>query len=294
MPAPSARRPRPSSKSWTRVWWRLDRALDAHPAARRGAVLRRPRAPRGHDGARRPPRVAALHRGLARRARRRLRGARGARAALLRRHRAQRRPRRGPPRPRRVRALHPRQPPRDLVRGAVGLHASFTVSDATVRDAARLARALGAPSTSTSPRTIADVEDARARGHAGPPRAPPRRRRAPARLHPRAPRRPQPVAGALVQRQGRQPGRRARPRRAAVLAHRRREPDHRRVRRPVPDDHRAQGAGRLRLPRPARRHRPVRPHPPPRDLALTGNYARGGIAISRIMAAAASPSCPRA
>ena len=53
-------------------------------------------------------------------------------------------------------------------------------------------------------------------------------------------------------------------------ADRRREPDHRRVRRPLPDDHRPQGARRLRLPRPADRHRAVRPDPPPGDLAVDG------------------------
>ena len=51
-------------------------------------------------------------------------------------------------------------------------------------------------------------------------------------------------------------------------AHRRREPDHRRVRRPLPDDHGPQGARRLRLPGAADRHRPVRPDPPPGDLAV--------------------------
>ena len=50
--------------------------------------------------------------------------------------------------------------------------------------------------------------------------------------------------------------------------HRRRQPDHRRVRRPLPDDHRPQGARRLRLPGAAGRHRPVRPDPPPGDLAV--------------------------
>ena len=85
---------------------------------------------------------------------------------------------------------------------------------------------------------------------------------------PQGRRRPQPVAGPLVQRPRRRPGRRARARRAAVVADRRREPDHRRVRRPLPDDHRAQGARRLRLPGAADRHRPVRPDPPPGDLAV--------------------------
>ncbi|MEZ5295913.1 MAG: hypothetical protein R2697_06460 [Ilumatobacteraceae bacterium] len=79
-------------------------------------------------------------------------------------------------------------------------------------------------------------------------------------------------------------GRRARPHRAAHRADRGRESDHRRVRRPFPDDHRPQGARGVRLPAPRvvtgqfdpARHRAIWPS--------TGNYARGGIAISRIMA----------
>ena len=62
--------------------------------------------------------------------------------------------------------------------------------------------------------------------------------------------------------------RRPRPRRAAARAHRRRGADRRRARRPLPDDPRAQGAGRLRLPRAAARHRAVRPDAQPRGLAL--------------------------
>ena len=85
---------------------------------------------------------------------------------------------------------------------------------------------------------------------------------------PQGRRRPQPVAGPLVQRPRRRPRRRARARRAADVADRRREPDHRRLRRPLPDDHRPQGARRLRLPGAADRHRTVRPDPPPGDLAV--------------------------
>ena len=40
------------------------------------------------------------------------------------------------------------------------------------------------------------------------------------------------------------------------------------ARRPLPDDPRSQGSRRLRLPRATRRHRPVRPDAPPRDLAF--------------------------
>ena len=51
-------------------------------------------------------------------------------------------------------------------------------------------------------------------------------------------------------------------------ADRRRRPDRRRPRRPLPDDRRPQGPGRLRLPRPADRHRPVRPERSARGLAV--------------------------
>ena len=60
--------------------------------------------------------------------------------------------------------------------------------------------------------------------------------------------------------------------------------DRRRARRPLPDDRRAQGARRLRLPRAAARHR--RSSIPTRQRAVwpsTGNYCRGGVAISRIL-----------
>ena len=55
-----------------------------------------------------------------------------------------------------------------LVRGAVGLHASFTVSDDTVREAGELARELGAVVHVHLAEDRADVEDARRRGFAGP------------------------------------------------------------------------------------------------------------------------------
>ena len=53
-----------------------------------------------------------------------------------------------------------------------------------------------------------------------------------------------------------------------VVADRRPGADHRRARRPLPDDRRPQGPGRLRLPRAADRHRPVRPDRAARDLAV--------------------------
>lgn len=57
---------------------------------------------------------------------------------------------------------------RPLVRGAVGLHASFTVSDDTIREAGDLCRDLGAVLHVHLAEDQADVDDARARGYAGP------------------------------------------------------------------------------------------------------------------------------
>jgi cytosine/adenosine deaminase-related metal-dependent hydrolase len=57
---------------------------------------------------------------------------------------------------------------RPLVRGVVGLHASFTVSDETVRDAGALCRRLGTVLHVHVAEDAADVEDARARGYGGP------------------------------------------------------------------------------------------------------------------------------
>lgn len=56
----------------------------------------------------------------------------------------------------------------DLVRGLVGLHASFTVSDETIRDAADLCQQLGVPLHVHLAEDMADVDDASARGYAGP------------------------------------------------------------------------------------------------------------------------------
>ena len=55
-----------------------------------------------------------------------------------------------------------------LVRGLIGLHASFTVSDDTVRAAGDLARELGTVLHVHVAEDRADVEDARRRGYAGP------------------------------------------------------------------------------------------------------------------------------
>ncbi|MGD0484742.1 MAG: amidohydrolase family protein [Gemmatimonadales bacterium] len=57
---------------------------------------------------------------------------------------------------------------RPLVRGLVGLHASFTVSDETIRDAASLCADVGTVVHVHMAEDIADVEDARRRGYEGP------------------------------------------------------------------------------------------------------------------------------
>lgn len=57
---------------------------------------------------------------------------------------------------------------RPLVRGIVGLHASFTVSDETIREAGDLCRALGSVLHVHLAEDEADVEDARRRGYEGP------------------------------------------------------------------------------------------------------------------------------
>jgi cytosine/adenosine deaminase-related metal-dependent hydrolase len=57
---------------------------------------------------------------------------------------------------------------RPLVRGAVGLHASFTVSDDTIREAGELCRDLGSVLHVHLAEAASDVEDARQRGYDGP------------------------------------------------------------------------------------------------------------------------------
>ncbi|HYM60175.1 MAG TPA: amidohydrolase family protein [Thermoanaerobaculia bacterium] len=57
---------------------------------------------------------------------------------------------------------------RSLVMGAVGLHASFTVSDDTIREAGEECRALGVPLHVHVAEDVADVVDARDRGYDGP------------------------------------------------------------------------------------------------------------------------------
>jgi cytosine/adenosine deaminase-related metal-dependent hydrolase len=57
---------------------------------------------------------------------------------------------------------------RPQIVGLVGLHASFTVSDETIREAGALCRELGAVLHVHLAEDLADVEDARRRGYAGP------------------------------------------------------------------------------------------------------------------------------
>ena len=57
---------------------------------------------------------------------------------------------------------------RPLVHGLVGLHASFTVSDDTIREAGVMARELGTVVHVHVAEDRADVDDAKRRGHAGP------------------------------------------------------------------------------------------------------------------------------
>lgn len=57
---------------------------------------------------------------------------------------------------------------RPLVRGAVGLHASFTVSDETIREAGALCRELGTVMHVHVAEDAADVDDATRRGYPGP------------------------------------------------------------------------------------------------------------------------------
>jgi cytosine/adenosine deaminase-related metal-dependent hydrolase len=57
---------------------------------------------------------------------------------------------------------------RPLVRGVVGLHASFTVSDDTIREAGALCRELGTVMHVHMAEDLADVDDAKRRGWPGP------------------------------------------------------------------------------------------------------------------------------
>ncbi|MBI4577802.1 MAG: amidohydrolase family protein, partial [Planctomycetes bacterium] len=61
-----------------------------------------------------------------------------------------------------------RENDRPLVRGLVGLHASFTVSDETIREAGELARELETVLHVHVAEDVADLEDAARRGYSGP------------------------------------------------------------------------------------------------------------------------------
>ena len=163
MPSPAAR-PESFLQILERVWWRLDRALDADSlrAAARDyvarallagttAVVDHHEAPHLLEGS------LAILAGACQEL--------GARALLCygatERNLGEEEARRGLAECRRV-------PTSPLVRGLVGLHASFTVSDDTVRAAGDLARELGTVVHVHLAEDRADVEDARRRGFAGP------------------------------------------------------------------------------------------------------------------------------
>jgi cytosine/adenosine deaminase-related metal-dependent hydrolase len=163
MPPPS---PAPQSflQILERVWWRLDRALDAASlrAAARDHVARALLA--GTTGLVDHHESPALIEGslaiLGEAC-----GALGIRAVLCygatERNGGRDEARRGLEENRRV-------PASPTVRGAVGLHASFTVSDETIREAGDLARALGTVLHVHVAEDHADVEDAVRRGYPGP------------------------------------------------------------------------------------------------------------------------------
>ena len=166
MPAP-AREPANFTEILERIWWRLDRALDVKSlraaarlylaeAALAGttALIDHHESPSFVDGSLDVLADAAQEIGLrlavSYGATERNRGRAEAKAGLAeceRFLRANRRP---------------------LVRGMVALHASFTVSDDTIREAGALAAERAAPLHVHVAEDAADVEDARRRGHDGP------------------------------------------------------------------------------------------------------------------------------
>ncbi len=147
-----------------RVWWRLDRALDtksleaaARDYAARALLAGATTLIDHHESPNlieeSPPLLAAVCEDL------------GVRALLCygasERNFERAEGRRGLEACRRVKAS-------PLIRGLVGLHASFTVSDATIREAGALARELGTVVHVHVAEDLADVEDARRRGYEGP------------------------------------------------------------------------------------------------------------------------------
>jgi cytosine/adenosine deaminase-related metal-dependent hydrolase len=163
MPAPD-HRPENFVQILERVWWRLDRALDAESLraaacdyvaqallAGTTTLVDHHESPEAIEGS-----LAVLAEVCA---------TLGMRALLC--YGATER-NGGPDEARRGLAECRRVPPSPLVRGLVGLHASFTVSDQTIRAAGELARELGTVLHVHVAEDRADVEDARARGYEGP------------------------------------------------------------------------------------------------------------------------------
>lgn len=163
LPAPS---PRPSfPEILRRVWWRLDRALDraslraaARLAVAEGLLAGTTTFFDHHES---PGFVEGSLDVIAEAC-----AELGARALLCygatERNGGEAEARRGLDECARFCALHRDHP---TLRGAVGLHASFTVSDATLRRAGDLARALRVPVHVHVAEDACDDEDARARGH---------------------------------------------------------------------------------------------------------------------------------
>ena len=161
---PPAPPPRSFLQILGRVWWRLDRAIDAESlrASAREAVARallagtttlvdHHESPEFIEGSLEV--LAEACEGL------------GVRSLLC--YGATER-NGGPAEARRGLAECRRIDPSPTRRRLVGLHASFTVSDETLREAGRLARELGTVVHVHVAEDLADVEDARARGTAGP------------------------------------------------------------------------------------------------------------------------------
>ena len=166
MPAPAAA-PRNFREILERVWWRLDRALDERSlraaaryyladalAAGTAAVIDHHESPNFIEGSLDVLADACAELGM---------------PALLcygatERNGGRAEARRGLAECRRF----IRDNRRPLVRGLVGLHASFTVSDDTIREAGALCRELDTVLHVHVAEDAADVDDARARGYAGP------------------------------------------------------------------------------------------------------------------------------
>lgn len=163
MPAPT-RPPETFIQILERVWWRLDRALDAESLAAAAedyvtqALLAGTTTLIDHHES---PNLIEGSLGILKEACQRL----GIRAMLC--YGASER-NFGRDEARRGLAECRRLAPSRMVRPLIGLHASFTVSDETIREAGDLARALDTVLHIHVAEDRADVEDARARGFKGP------------------------------------------------------------------------------------------------------------------------------